>query len=45
MGIYQGTAKADGYALTDGTPLTISEKDQKWEKWRKIGKESRSNEA
>lgn len=31
-GTYQGSASADGYALVDGTPLNLSEKDQKWEK-------------
>ena len=29
-GIYNGTASAEGYALSDGTPLNLSEKDQKW---------------
>lgn len=29
-GIYAGTASAQGYTLTDGTPLNLSEKDQKW---------------
>ena len=29
-GRYRGTANAEGYALTDGTPLNLSEKDQKW---------------
>ena len=29
-GIYNGTASGDGYALVDGTPLNLSEKDQKW---------------
>lgn len=29
-GQYQGTASAEGYALSDGTPLNLSEKDQKW---------------
>ncbi len=29
-GAYSGTAAADGYALSDGTPLNMSEKDQKW---------------
>ena len=26
-----GTPSGDGYALTDGTPLKLSEKDEKWE--------------
>lgn len=29
-GSYNGTASAEGYALSDGTPLNLSEKDQKW---------------
>ena len=29
-GTYQGSASAGGYALEDGTPLNLSEKDQKW---------------
>lgn len=29
-GTYNGTAGADGYTLADGTPLNLSEKDQKW---------------
>lgn len=29
-GNYRGTASAEGYALPDGTPLNLSEKDQKW---------------
>lgn len=28
-GIYTGTASAEGYSLEDGTPLRLSEKDQK----------------
>ena len=30
VGEYHGSASAEGYALADGTPLNISEKDQKW---------------
>ncbi len=30
-GTYEGSASAKGYALTDGTCLVLSEKDQKWE--------------
>ncbi len=30
VGQYSGTASAQGYALSDGTPLNLSEKDQKW---------------
>ena len=29
-GSYPGSASAEGYALADGTPLNLSEKDQKW---------------
>ncbi|MBQ8432071.1 MAG: dTDP-4-dehydrorhamnose 3,5-epimerase [Clostridia bacterium] len=29
-GTYQGSASAEGYTLCDGTPLNLSEKDQKW---------------
>ena len=30
LGEYPGTADASGYTLDDGTPLNLSEKDQKW---------------
>ena len=30
QGEYQGTASAAGYTLEDGTPLNLSDKDQKW---------------
>ena len=30
VGAYRKSASADGYALADGTPLIISEKDQHW---------------
>lgn len=30
VGVYAGTASAEGYCLTDGTPLCLSEKDQMW---------------
>lgn len=30
IGEYQGSASAEGYSLPDGTPLNISDKDQKW---------------
>lgn len=30
IGEYKGSASAEGYALSDGTPLNLSEKDQKW---------------
>ena len=29
-GAYPGSACAEGYTLSDGTPLNLSEKDQKW---------------
>lgn len=32
VGKYQGSADSAGYALTDGTPLNLSEKDKKWGK-------------
>lgn len=31
VGVYNGTASAEGYAMTDGTLLNLSEKDQKWQ--------------
>lgn len=30
VGAYNGSAAAEGYTLSDGTPLNLSEKDQKW---------------
>ena len=30
VGGYSGSASATGYILSDGTPLNLSEKDQKW---------------
>lgn len=30
VGEYKGNASAEGYALEDGTPLNLSDKDQKW---------------
>ena len=30
IGNYSGSASTEGYTLTDGTPLNLSEKDQKW---------------
>lgn len=29
-GVYNGTASAEGYTFLDGTPLNLSDKDQKW---------------
>ena len=31
QGSYPGDARAEGYTLADGTPLNLSEKDQKWQ--------------
>ncbi len=31
QGTYSGSASAEGYALADGTPLNLSDKDQKWQ--------------
>ena len=31
IGEYQGSASAQGYTLPDGTPLSLSDKDQKWQ--------------
>lgn len=30
-GAYQGSASGEGYALADGTPLNLSQKDQQWQ--------------
>ncbi len=30
-GTYNGTPEAEGYQLSDGTPLNISDKDQRWD--------------
>lgn len=30
VGEYKGSASAEGYTLTDGTPISLSDKDQKW---------------
>ena len=30
VGKYKGNASAEGYTLEDGTPLNLSDKDQKW---------------
>ena len=30
VGSYAGSASAEGYTLSDGTPLNLSDKDQKW---------------
>lgn len=31
VGNYPGSASAEGYTLADGTPLNLSDKDQRWE--------------
>lgn len=31
QGAYSGSADAEGYTLSDGTPLNISEKDRRWD--------------
>ena len=30
VGCYAGSASSEGYTLGDGTPLNLSDKDQKW---------------
>ena len=30
VGEYKGSASAEGYTLTDGTPISLSDKDKKW---------------
>lgn len=32
VGEYRGDARSEGYCMKDGTPLVLSEKDQKWGK-------------
>lgn len=34
VGEYKGSALAEGYTLTDGTKLNLSEKDEKWSKMK-----------
>lgn len=36
QGDYKGTPAADGYSLTDGTPLNLSDKDQKWGRLQEV---------
>lgn len=36
IGEYNGSPAADGYALSDGTSLIISEKDQKWDRFNNV---------
>ncbi|MBR1592533.1 MAG: dTDP-4-dehydrorhamnose 3,5-epimerase [Ruminococcus sp.] len=31
QGIYNGSADSEGYTLSDGTPLNLSDKDKKWD--------------
>ncbi len=35
-GVYNGNASSSGYILLDGTPLNLSEKDQKWKELNKL---------
>ena len=35
LGSYQGTASAEGYHFSDGTPIKLSEKDQKLERLKR----------
>ena len=37
VGEYNGDASAKGYSLSDGTPLNLSDKDQKWSTLDKLG--------
>ena len=37
-GAYNGSASAEGYTMADGTPLNLSDKDQKWPTISVIGK-------
>ena len=37
-GEYPGRASAEGYTLEDGTPLNLSEKDQKWDGIKSLAK-------
>ena len=37
-GQYPGNASAEGYTLSDGTPLNLSDKDQKWDTLENIFK-------
>lgn len=30
VGVYKGSADSEGYTLSDGTPLRLSDKDKKW---------------
>ena len=36
QGDYKGTPAADGYSLIDGTPLNLSDKDQKWGRLQEV---------
>ena len=37
-GVYQGTASAEGYRLSDGAPLILAEKDRKWPGLQSLGR-------
>ncbi len=41
IGKYSGTASAMGYHMEDGTPLNLSDKDQKWENLLKLSSQTR----
>ena len=36
VGSYSGSASAEGYAMSDGSKLNLSEKDQKWNGFKEI---------
>ena len=38
IGAYRGTACANGYTLADGTPLILSDKDQKWPELKSLSR-------
>ena len=37
-GVYQRTASAEGYRLSDGSPLILAEKDRKWPGLQSLGR-------
>ncbi|MBQ9664694.1 MAG: dTDP-4-dehydrorhamnose 3,5-epimerase [Oscillospiraceae bacterium] len=38
LGVYQGSASAEGYCFPDGTPLKLSPKDQAWRTLKELQK-------
>lgn len=38
IGLYQGNASGDNYSLKDGSPLNLSDKDQKWGTFKEVFK-------